>query len=234
MPRPLETLRKIKRFAHLLPGWHFGEGVPPSHGMVLSATLLNLDLQLAGFDKTNAFPGVDGQIMVTAYHDDFYFEFSLELDGLVNFVMEVGDREEFARDGLSIGQVRSLITELATNVCSISESSTITISTPKNVMSKAWHSGIPPTRREFQLWTKNAFEREVQVPAYTSTGSMPGRPIILPFSGVLPTKAFQRDVRLRHPLPAMGTCATETLKACLTMPLGDCSKPLLLLPSEFA
>lgn len=63
------TRSKIRNFAKLPIGWHYGEG-GPIHGSVLDLGLaVEALLHLHGYPKTGAFPGIDGEIQVTGYRD---------------------------------------------------------------------------------------------------------------------------------------------------------------------
>src|SRR5712692_6131611 len=85
--------KKIINFQTLKAGWHFGEGIPPGSDAIHKALKLNSSLSAVGFKKTNAFPGVNGEIQVTAYHQSIYLEMTIEPDGLITFVYEDGDQE---------------------------------------------------------------------------------------------------------------------------------------------
>src|SRR5258708_32738608 len=88
-----QTVQKIVSFKSLPVGWHYGDGVPPTDEMVKKALMLNAEAAKAGFGKTNAFPGIEGEIQITAYHESTYLEITVELDGSVSFVYEEADQE---------------------------------------------------------------------------------------------------------------------------------------------
>lgn len=64
---PSQTLAKIDSFASLPVGWDYGEGVPASVNTVSLARDIFYELTQLGFTRTEAFPGTDGGIQVTAY-----------------------------------------------------------------------------------------------------------------------------------------------------------------------
>lgn len=99
-----QTEAKILSFRELPVGWHFGGGAPPSQETIDSALRLNREAMLLGFEKTNAFPGIEGEIQVTAYLDTFSFEFTIERDGAITFVKEQADRELVYEQGLTLDE----------------------------------------------------------------------------------------------------------------------------------
>jgi hypothetical protein len=64
---PSQTLTKINSFASLPDGWDYGDGVPASVNTVSRARDMYYELTQLGFTRTEAFPGTDGGIQVTAY-----------------------------------------------------------------------------------------------------------------------------------------------------------------------
>jgi hypothetical protein len=68
--RPSPTLAKIVSFAGLPVGWDYGQGVPASANTVSLARNLYYELTQLGFTRTEAFPGTDGGIQLTAYERD--------------------------------------------------------------------------------------------------------------------------------------------------------------------
>jgi hypothetical protein len=107
------TLDKIYGFAQLQPGWSFGEGV------AFTQTTLNKALQLAktahtlGFHETDAFPGLNGEIMVTVYQGSEYWEFTLQPTETITFVYERDDETITYEEGLPFEFAVSLLTNLA-------------------------------------------------------------------------------------------------------------------------
>ena len=67
---PSQTLAKIDSFASLPVGWDYGDGVPASVNTVSLARNIFYELTQLGFTRTEAFPGTDGGIQVTAYEGD--------------------------------------------------------------------------------------------------------------------------------------------------------------------
>jgi hypothetical protein len=99
-----QTTAKILSFRELPVGWHFGGGVPPMNETIAAALKLNQEAEASGFDKTNAFPGIEGEIQVTAYLGALCLEFTIERDGGITFVKEQDDRELFYESGLTLDE----------------------------------------------------------------------------------------------------------------------------------
>ena len=93
----MTTEEKIRSFAALPPGWHFGQGVPPPPERVDQALRLLAAGREAGWPETDAFPGVDGEVRITFYREDGYLELTLERDGGVSVVREQNGVERETR-----------------------------------------------------------------------------------------------------------------------------------------
>ncbi len=79
--------------------------------MIKKALILYEASQEAGFDITDAFPGLSGEISVSLYFNDHYFEFTTEMDS-ITFVHECGDEtisyeENFSFD-IAVKKIRKL------------------------------------------------------------------------------------------------------------------------------
>lgn len=69
--------KKITEFTKLAAGWNFGAGKEFLDRVIIQAKQAdNLLVQLLAA-PTDAFPGSNGEIMVTAYKDDYYLEYTL-------------------------------------------------------------------------------------------------------------------------------------------------------------
>jgi len=87
------TAAKIASFSKLPFGWHSGFGLPPETETVRLALELEAALRVAGLSKTNAYPGLDGEIQVTAYHGPLFVELIVMGDGRVTFFVKQEDQE---------------------------------------------------------------------------------------------------------------------------------------------
>ncbi len=73
----LTTEKKLNEFLSLPVGWHYGQGGPISHRLVDLAKQIVYRAFLLGFSSTDAFPGVDGGILITVYERDHTLEIRL-------------------------------------------------------------------------------------------------------------------------------------------------------------
>ncbi|MEE9365455.1 MAG: hypothetical protein V3W44_02110 [Dehalococcoidales bacterium] len=109
--RSTVTERKLRGLEELESGWHYGEGVPLGDSILDDAISLNREATNLGFSETDAFPGTDGEVMLTIYFDDHYLEFTLEPNGNVTFHQEKGDEEIAYQEGLSLQDAKAKIAE---------------------------------------------------------------------------------------------------------------------------
>jgi len=122
MPTVAETIKKISSFAELPIGWHFGEGVSSFPENIEEATKL---LRFAGFlgvTRTNAFPGINGQVQVTFYHKDLMLELTLESDGFVTIAEDESDTQVVFREGAPKIEAYAKLIEFSQKVWDSSES----------------------------------------------------------------------------------------------------------------
>jgi hypothetical protein len=91
-------------FCDLPVGWHYGDGAPPSKETINLALRLNQEAVEAGFEKTNAFPGIEGEIQVTAWLGSLCLEFSVERDGGITFVQELDQQEITYESALTLDE----------------------------------------------------------------------------------------------------------------------------------
>lgn len=77
-PKPSPTATKISGFTSLPDGWHFGAGKAPSDDTVDRARSVLTVLTGLGFASTDAFPGVDGEVQLSAYWRGVVLEIIVE------------------------------------------------------------------------------------------------------------------------------------------------------------
>ncbi len=113
---------RIRNFLELSEGWHFGEGTKILPRAVGEAEYLNSLLGLNGFGETDAFPGLDGEIRITSYCTEDYFEFTRESDDSWTFLHERQGTEIERRSSLSLIDVFFIVSLLGKKVCTSSAS----------------------------------------------------------------------------------------------------------------
>jgi hypothetical protein len=89
MPTINQTIQKVRSFAKLPLGWHYGEGDSISTDKITQTEKFLLTAEGWGIDEANAFPGVDGQIELTFYFGEKTFAFMFEVDNTVSITEEI-------------------------------------------------------------------------------------------------------------------------------------------------
>lgn len=89
-----DTLQKIRSFQELGQGWHYGEGQGPRKEVVHLAEKVSQLLHVAFFCKIDAFPGVWGEIQVTAYLEEHFIEINILHNGSFEFLVEDRNQNE--------------------------------------------------------------------------------------------------------------------------------------------
>lgn len=106
------TARKIDEFTKLPKGWNFGSGIPARKDIAeLAKELLTFGVT-EGFAWHDAFPGINGQIILTMYVRNHCLEFEVGSSGKISVVWEEGDNDRGEWDSLSLAQVKDKILEL--------------------------------------------------------------------------------------------------------------------------
>ena len=97
--------QKIRSFAELPEGWHFGEGVGATRAAVDSALVINTLLADHQARNIEAFPCIDGGVLVHGYQGADVLEIQCDPDSRVHLVHEregnlVGEREAVSTDDI--------------------------------------------------------------------------------------------------------------------------------------
>lgn len=87
------TAAKIKSFGSLPDGWHYGDGGSAPSVIVRKALNRLYQFLMVGFFETDAFPGPNGQIMVTAYRGRHCIEVTVEADGTFTVARQIDGRD---------------------------------------------------------------------------------------------------------------------------------------------
>jgi hypothetical protein len=110
------TEDKILNFADVVSGWHFGEGASISASAIRDAMKLHNNFLMYGFYETDAFPGLAGEVRVTAYHGNQYFEFTREINGEWSYIYELDGAIEHELDGLTMEQAEETVKKVSNNI----------------------------------------------------------------------------------------------------------------------
>jgi len=115
------TESKIRGFAELTHGWHYGEGVAFDDSILADAISLSREATRLAFFETDAFPGLSGEARFTIYLDDDYLEFTVEPDRSVTFCHETGGEQVCYQEGLSLQSAKATMREFGAEEWSTSE-----------------------------------------------------------------------------------------------------------------
>ena len=107
------TLEKIQSFAQFQQGWSFGEGIAFAQNPLNRAIQLAKTAHTLGFYETDAFPGLNGEVMVTVYQGCEYWEFTLQPTETMTFVYEKDAKTVTYAEGLPFEFAIALLTNLA-------------------------------------------------------------------------------------------------------------------------
>lgn len=204
------TTLKIRSFKRLLEGWHYGKGVPPTNAAIEQALKLNSGALSSGFLKTDAFPGIDGEILVAVYYGEWYLEFTLEANMSVTFVAEKNREEVEYVEGLSVEDALNKIAQYREKVWTLSGLSILSISTIAQASSRVWPLRIQVMGREYPVSIKIAPSKPTAQSAPISPGSILGRQASLPSFGKYLTGRFQTYASSYRELAIPGMIVTTT------------------------
>src|SRR3990172_1105271 len=111
------TTTKLRELGSLQPGWHYGDGVRISQNLITKAITVAQKAVSFGFFESNAFPGVDGGILVTVYKGNCTFEIRLFPDGRAGFVKEVDDEDVAFFENVTVERAIELLKGEAALLC---------------------------------------------------------------------------------------------------------------------
>lgn len=87
------TAEKIKSLSSLPAGWHYGQGGPLSDIVINKALEIDSYYRQLGFTTTDAFPGANGELMITAYRGPHCIETVISSDARYSITHERDDTE---------------------------------------------------------------------------------------------------------------------------------------------
>ena len=109
----VSTREKIQSFADLPAGWHYREGVPAKELALKLALILLGDLERAGFADNDAYPGIDGSVMISAYDLPDSYDFDVRPSGRITVAhaREGEDDDIFYQEGMTLEESQQKIKE---------------------------------------------------------------------------------------------------------------------------
>jgi hypothetical protein len=113
--------QKLCSFANLPIGWDYGSGGPISIREISRALNWEKCLRAQGFLDTDAFPGGDGEVVVSASLGDHYVEVIVEPDNTTSVAYDFQRKQIFYRLNLSFSEAMQVITEVAGRIWNASD-----------------------------------------------------------------------------------------------------------------
>lgn len=136
-----KTRRKLEGFAHLPEGWHYGSGGPISQQVVDWTLELYETLLLNGFTKTDAFAGVDGEILLSGYFLGHYVGLEVHANGLVTGAYESDGEPVAEEEGMDLPAAKEwVVREVVRRIWNISASYILGTMIIPSSGSMTWHS----------------------------------------------------------------------------------------------
>lgn len=204
-----QTINKIHEFGKRQPGWHFGEGVSPSRMVLNKAKSITEKAYISGFE-TDAFPGIDGEIMIAVYYKNDYLEFTIETNGNITFVREKGEEQITYREGLSLNNALNELDKFGKHIWNISGTFTKTITIKGVSDSKVWLSRTHQDQ-VFPAYLKAAFRPSETQYVATSQNIIQEFPQLQLSIGSLPSTNYPMDAFLSNIQVTPETNAMEIL-----------------------
>src|SRR5687768_11561549 len=84
---------KIAMFRQLPAGWRYGEGVHVTEAAARVAAHIKQRAGQFGYNQTDAFPGVDGSLVLSIYDGDISHDFTVHPDGSVDYILELNGED---------------------------------------------------------------------------------------------------------------------------------------------
>ncbi len=142
------TAVKVLEFGRLPAGWAYGQGgaIEPA---VISRGLAWIEyIEAIGVKKMNAFPGEEGNLLITSYVDGDIISIDILTDGMVSVLHERAEDELLDRPCVGEAEAFSLVAAAMETACATSASLTRNIGTSKQIASRAQPSRTPQKPEE--------------------------------------------------------------------------------------
>lgn len=110
------TAAKIKSFRSLPIGWHYGQGGPLRADVVNKALEIDGYYRQLGFTTTDAFPGANGELMITAYRGIHCIETTISTDLRYSVTHERDDAEISATQDVSEINAKRIINQIGAEI----------------------------------------------------------------------------------------------------------------------
>lgn len=206
-----DTLIKLAEFQALGKGWCYGEGKPIETRVLNSATQIFHVLFKEGIAKTDAFPGVDGEVRVTGYEGEHYLEFTVENNGQVTYLYEQNDQEKIYTENLSLSDAITIARETVASIKScqyLLDQYTKDTGINKSSDFKAWHLDLQVMVESLSS-VGNVLFRQANAFATTPKNFTKVFPMTLPSFGSSTEPYSQAITTSTKPRVIREICATE-------------------------
>lgn len=124
MPTIEQTIKKIENFATLQKGWHFGEGNSISQDRIALVVYFLKQAEEWNIIRSNAFPGIGGEVEVTLHYKDATITFTWETDGTITVVEDENGEIVLDIEGLNYNDAERELWKFAQKIQTTSESFT--------------------------------------------------------------------------------------------------------------
>lgn len=88
-----ETEKKLNDFLSLKKGWYYGEGKSIDSKTIFIIKDLLYYVEAQGFTETDTFPGLNGDVRLTIYYNEYYIEITLDENCIFLLTIEKNDNE---------------------------------------------------------------------------------------------------------------------------------------------
>lgn len=108
----MEVQDKIKAYTYLEDGWHYGEGRNSFPKATEVALFLVEEFKRKGWEKMDAFPDINGSVLLCVYDGDLCYEFTANEDGKIDYREEKrngGYVEQADHEGLTKEEASELL-----------------------------------------------------------------------------------------------------------------------------
>lgn len=167
----IATNDKLWSFVALPVGWHYGQGAAPSIELISLLVEINNQVYRLGFPKTDAFPGINGNLMLTIYYGEHLIDLTVEPNGRTcTYSYEKNGEEVAYEEDISLSTAMEMIKQVG-ELCRLSEPYTNYTMTTRNVGSQVSLSK-PQTMEVFLFSQQNAPWSTLEVSVNTSANIM--------------------------------------------------------------
>jgi hypothetical protein len=189
------TERAVLGYAKLKAGWHFGKGEAPVQDTIdLAIKLLRYATQI-GLTKSDAFPGVNGEIQLSFYRGETTIELIVEPNQTVSIFYETSEHEDQPIGGRSYDETIIWLSQISGRIWNTHISLAQSTLMSSGGGTHEWHSGTQAMGavHRWYNWAVQSMGDEPSVPIY-GTSTDHGLAVIRPSSGYSRTRSSRKAV----------------------------------------